>query len=241
MKRFAVWTIAAIAVLVALRFAVVGVEKWMLREPQRWPPAWQLRHQAKQMSQPVVADGEIGFLLPADTSVEVETADFTFTRTTGAHGFPNAGPWPDRADILFLGDSLLLGEGVGVENGLVARIDALLADEKVFNLAVPGAGAERQLRIFRRFGAPMAPRLVVASLFLAADLENDRHFHEWLGNPLGMDFNDFRLSHRRRTEAPSRLKKRLDRHPLYGWALSVAEPWLWGRYRIPHRIDVAET
>lgn len=241
MRRLAIWAIAAVALVVSLRFAVVGIEKWMLREPQRWPPAWQLRQQAKDMGQPVIADAELGFLLPGEVSTRVATADFTFVRTTGAHGFPNAGPWPDRADIVFLGDSLLLGEGVGVENGLVARIDAMLADETAINLANPGAGAERQYRIYRRFGAPLAPRLVVATLYLAADLENDRHFHAWLARPEGMDYDDYRLSYRRRTEPPSRLKKRLDQHPLYGWAQSLVEPWLWGRFRIPHRIEVGAT
>lgn len=241
MKRLAIVAIAFVVALIGVRFAVVGIEKWMLQDPQRLPPAWQIRLQARQMSQPVVADEELGFLVVDNASTEVMTGDFSFTRTTGAHGFPNIGPWPDRTDIVFLGDSLLLGEGVGVQYGLVAGIDALLADETAMNLANPGAGAERQHRIYRRFGAPLLPRLVVASLYLASDLENDRHFHAWLADPQGMDYESFRLSYRRRTEPPSRLNisKRLDRHPLYGWAESAVEPRLWGRFRIPHRVTTA--
>lgn len=112
----------------------------------------------------------------------------------------------------------------------MARIDAMLTGETALNLGNPGAGAERQYRIYSRFGAPLRPRLVVVSLYLASDLENDKHFHAWLVDPQGMDYDRFRLSYRRRIEQPSQshFSKRLEEHPLYGWAQSLVEPRLWG-------------
>jgi hypothetical protein len=241
LKNPVVAVVAVIVAMISLRFAIVGIERWIIQDPQRWPPAWQIARQARQIAQPTIADDVVGFVLPGNLDLRVVTDDFTFSRRTDAHGFPNAGPWPDRADIVVLGDSLLLGEGVGVENSFVARIDALLGDEAVLNLGNPGAGAERQYRIYRRFGRPLQPRLVVASLYLASDLEGDKHFQAWLAKPLGMDYDTFRLSYRRRTEPPpSGISKRFDRHPLYVWARSIVEPRLWGSLRIPHRIKVAK-
>lgn len=237
MKRIVIWAVGLVVVLVSLRFAASGVEQWMRKDPHRMPPAWQIRLQARQLAQSVVADDEVGFVLPSNLAEQVVTGDFTFIRESDAHGFPNTGPRPDRADIVFLGDSLLLGEGVGVESGFVTRVDAMLADKTVVNLGNPGAGAERQYRIYRRFGVPLRPRLVIASLYLAADLENDKHFHAWLDDPQGMNYDSFRLSYRRRMEPPSQSNssKRIERHPLLGWAQSYVEPLLWGKLRMPHR------
>lgn len=237
--------IAALMLIIAfisLRFALPGVERWMRQEPHRMPPAWQIRHQTIQLAQPMIPDDDVGIMLPGNLAKAVVTDDFTFTRRSDARGFPNASPWPNHADIVFLGDSLLLGEGVGVENSFVARIDAMLADETVLNLGNGGAGAERQFRIYRRFGAPLQPRLVVAGLYLAADLENDRHFLDWVSDSKGMDYESFRLSYRRRMEQPSQsdTSRRIERHPLLAWAQSLIESHLWGTWRMPHRVTTAK-
>ncbi len=51
----------------------------------------------------------------------VKTLDYTYLRETDEHGFPNVGEWPSRADVVILGDSLVMGEGTGVEAGFVQR------------------------------------------------------------------------------------------------------------------------
>ncbi len=227
-----------LAAVMAARFVAYEIEDLMRADPRLQPPEWQIAHQARQLADRVVADDYLGFRLPAHREEVVETLDFTFRRVTGADGFPVLGPWPQRADIVFLGDSLLLGEGVGLEGSFVARIDRALADKRVVNLGNPGAGPARQYRIFERYGLALQPELVVACLYLAADLENDTHFHAWLEDPSLRDYNEFRLSYNRRMDQrpQGHIGRRLERHPLYSWAQSFVEPLLWGKHRIPHRV-----
>src|SRR3970040_816060 len=59
-----------------------------------------------------VPDDEIGFLGRPLRHAAIETIDYSYTSESDEYGFANAGPWPERADIVFLGDSLLTGAGV---------------------------------------------------------------------------------------------------------------------------------
>ena len=233
---------ALLVAVAAARFIVYRFEDVIRANPALQPPEWQIRRQASQMAEPVVADDYLGFRQVADQDVVVRTLDFTFRRVTGVDGFPVAGPWPDRADVVFLGDSLLLGEGVGIQHGFAAGIDQRLGDQVVVNLGNPGAGLERQYRIFERYGVQLKPRLLVAFLYLAADLDNDTHFQAWLDNPMGMSYNEFRVTYRRRMDPRSKqdLGRRLEAHPLFSWAQSFVEPLLWGEHRIAHRVTLAD-
>lgn len=214
----------------------------MRANPEWLPPAWQIARQQAQMAREVVPDDDVGFLVPPNQVQRIETDDYAATRVAGPRGFPNRAPWPEQVDIVFLGDSMLLGEGVGVAAGFVSLIDSELASASVINLGNPGAGLERQQRIFRRFGAPLQPELVVACLLLAYDLDNDTHFFAWLEDPLGMDYNAYRLGYAGRNETRSAYHpaRRLERHPLYSWTQAVVEPHLWGERRVVHRVDVAD-
>ncbi|MBK7167693.1 MAG: hypothetical protein IPH83_00080 [Gammaproteobacteria bacterium] len=143
---------------------------------------------------------------------------------------------------MFLGDSLLTGAGVGVGNGFVALLDAALADRTILNLSNPGAGPERQMRIFQRYGVEVAPRLVVACLYLASDIEGDQQFRAWLADSQGMEYNRFRLSFARRQGARSanNFMRRLEYNPLFLWLQSVVEPRLWGDSRFAHRLKMPD-
>jgi len=72
----------------------------------------QVRDQGKQLGEPLrdalVADEEFGFRLQSNLDLEVTTYDFKFRQTTDDHGFPNAADWPDTADIVVLGDTLVI-------------------------------------------------------------------------------------------------------------------------------------
>jgi len=218
----------------------------MYDDPVRSPPALQIRSQTIQLSAPikniVVPDDEVGFILPPGLDQTVPTYDFTFRRVADSRGFPNASDWPKTADIVFLGDSLIMGEGVGVENGFVSLTDQALKEVSVVNLGNPGAGLERQYRIFRRFGADLVPSLIVSCLYLASDLKNDMHFSAWLTDPVGMTYNDFRLSYARRHARQSRnsLLSRIQGRPIYYWAQSVVEPRLGGDRKILHSLAMQD-
>ncbi len=112
----------AVVVLLGVRLVVRGIEADMRATPERLPPAWQIARQQGQMAREVIPDGDVGFLVPPNQIQRIETDDYTVTRRAGPRGFPNLAPWPERADIVFLGDSMLLGEGVGVAGGFVSLI-----------------------------------------------------------------------------------------------------------------------
>ncbi|MBK7518549.1 MAG: hypothetical protein IPI75_00020 [Gammaproteobacteria bacterium] len=240
--RYSIIALALLAVLPVLRFSAQKLSKAIESDPQISPPSLQIQRQAVQVVDDVLPDAELGYVLPPNLDQTIESIDFTSKRTTDSRGFPNPGPWPAQADMVFLGDSLLVGAGVGVSNGFVALLDAALEDRTILNLGNPGAGPERQLRIFQRYGVEVAPQLVVACLYLASDIEGDQQFRAWLADAQGMEYNRFRLSFARRQQARSGpdLMRHFEYNPLFLWLQSVVEPRLWGDSRFAHRLKMPD-
>jgi len=240
-KRLIVLVTMVLVTMAAGLLAARYFAHWMMADPHRSPPLIQIRAQGKlllaQRTDNVIPDADVGFVLPPNLDQQVQTLDFEFRRVTDEHGFVNPVAWPDQIDIVFLGDSLIMAEGVGLESGFASLVDDALVDQTVLNLGSPGAGLERQTRIFDKFAAVLQPRLVVACYYISSDLTNDTHFLSWLKDSLDMTYNKYRLSYSRRAAGGSRatLKWRLRNHILSDWALSVIEPGLWGGREIPHR------
>ena len=240
-KRLMFWILALLAIMATGLLAARYFAHWMMADLHRSPPLVQIRAQGKlllaQRTENVIPDADVGFVLPPNLIQRVQTLDFEFQRVTDEYGFVNPVGWPDQVDIVFLGDSLIMAEGVGLDNGFASRVDEVLVDQSILNLGSPGAGLERQYRIFDKFAADRRPRLVVACLYISSDLTNDMHFLGWLEDSLDMTYNKFRLSYSRRAARGSRgtLQWRLRNHILSNWALSVIEPGLWGEREIRHR------
>ena len=218
------WRVIGAVVVILSLLGAAGAEYALRKAPQLLGPPAQLRQQAILMKHATKPDKDVGFVLQPNQHRRMTTPDFTYVRTTDSRGFVNPEPWPQTADIVFLGDSLGIGEGVGLEGQFARLIAARLPERRIVNLALPGAGVERQYRIYRHVGAALKPHLVVACLYLASDLLNDAHFYAWLQDPQGMDFNRFRLSYQRRNDPrpayhPMRL---LERSRLYAWAQRLA-------------------
>lgn len=234
-----------VAGLLLVRFGVHRADVWLTGDPARLPPVLQIRRQAQQLAQQIapgrVPDPEVGALYAPNLARAIETDDFVFTFVTDRRGFPNASSL-DRADIVFLGDSLLVGYGVGIDRGFVQLVDDGLPDRTLINLSNGGAGPERQARIYRRHGASAGADLVVSCIYLASDFENDWHFREWLADPMGENYDEFRGSYQWRQDLRSwSLTKLLERrHPTYEWLRSVVEPRLWGGQRLAHAVDLAD-
>jgi lysophospholipase L1-like esterase len=240
-KRLIFWIIMLLVTMAAGLLAARYFAHWMMADPHRSPPLIQIRAQGKlllaQRTDNVIPDADVGFVLPPNLDQQVQTLDFEFRRVTDEHGFVNPVDWPDQIDIVFLGDSLIMAEGVGLQTGFASLVDEALVEETVLNLGSPGAGLERQYRIFDKFAADLQPRLVVACFYISSDLTNDTHFLSWLEDPLEMTYNKYRLSFSRRAAGASRgtLQWRLRNHILSNWVLSVVEPHLWGEHEILHR------
>ncbi len=200
-------------------FGTVAGEALLRSRPAWLPPQWQIRMHERTRQHRTVPDADIGFLLQPHQHKQTRNRDYDYLKETDTHGFPNREPWPQQADIVFLGDSLLTGEGVGIDQQFTTLIDRQLPKLDVMNLGVPGAGPERQYRVYRQFDVGRRPHVVVACWYLISDLDNDAHFHAWLKDGGGMTFNRFRLSHARRA-APrpaARFARLLQRSALYGF------------------------
>jgi len=240
-KRLMFWIIMLLVTMAAGLLAARYFAHWLVADPHRSPPLVQIRAQTKlllaQRTDNVIPDADVGFVLPPNLDQRVQTLDFEFQRVTDEYGFVNPVGWPDQVDMVFLGDSLIMAEGVGLQNGFASLIDEALVGKTVLNLGSPGAGLERQYRIFDKFAADLQPRLVIACIYISSDLTNDKHFLEWLEEPLDMSFNQFRLSYSRRNSLSERgtLRWRIRNHVLVDWVLSTIEPEMWGEREIEHR------
>ena len=142
-----------------------------------------------------VHDGELGFLEKPLREENIVTIDYSYTRKTDRFGFANSGTWPEKADIVFLGDSLLSGVGVGINGQITTLVSDQLPDTAVVNLALPGSSPQHLLRIYRRFGATLHPKVVIACLYVASDVDNAKHFDVWNKAGRQWAYEDFRARH----------------------------------------------
>jgi lysophospholipase L1-like esterase len=150
---------------------------------------------------------ELGALLAPSLHDAVETHDFSYTLRTDHAGFPNADPWPDQVDVAVLGDSLLIGPGVGLEGQFTTLLQDRLNGRTVLNLGLPGGGTEHEHLVYRRYVEPLQPELVIAVVGVAWDIDNTLHFERWRAEPPGTDFTEFRFSYGETSQTPWELTK----------------------------------
>ena len=141
-------------------------------------------------------DPTLGALLAPARRDQIEKADFTYTLQTDHAGFPNRDPWPANVDVAVLGNSLIIGPGVGFEGQFTTLLQQQLNGRTVLNLGVPGGGTEHLYRVYRKFGQTRNPKLVIAALWVTWDISNTFHFHEWLAERSTLDYTKYRMTYR---------------------------------------------
>jgi lysophospholipase L1-like esterase len=139
-------------------------------------------------------DRDFGALMAPGRTDVIDTPQYTYTLRTDHAGFPNREPWPERIDVAVLGDSLLIGAGLGFDGQFTTLLSNRLGGKTVLNLGVPGAGTEQQLRVYRKFAAPLRPRFVVATIWITWDVDNSLQFNRWLAEKSTMDFTEYRMT-----------------------------------------------
>lgn len=89
------------------------------------------------------------------------------------HGFRNAEPWPERVDMVVLGDSFTAAELVQLPywHGI---------SESMLVLALPGSGTLEQQRLFDAFAVQRKPETVVLAFFAGNDLRDNESFAEMI-------------------------------------------------------------
>jgi hypothetical protein len=223
---------------------LVAIEAAARRFPGVMPVQWQIMSFFVNYPFTVAADDELGFSMPPNQHEVIRTHDYTFLAETDSNGYPNRDPWPTNPALVFLGDSLIIGVGVGLDGSFRGLLARMRPDQSVLNLGLAGAGPERQSRIYRRFSARWRPSLVVACLFLASDFENDFQFRSWLRDGRGQDYNAFRLMLARTARDKGLLQRVLDN----SWLLDslpqvVFHPFqhegrVENRYRFPDGTEI---
>jgi GDSL-like Lipase/Acylhydrolase family len=130
----------------------------------------------------------IGYLPTPNFPRIVRTSEFNIPYPTDAHGFNNADPWPTRADIVTVGDSLTFGYGVAPDEAWPALIARDQRDTKVINLGLIGAGPQQYLRVYETFGVPLEPKLLLIGFFVANDFWDAEKFDAWLRSRVGGNY-----------------------------------------------------
>jgi len=179
--------------LLLLVLGLYAFESIIRTNPPLMPAKAQIRLFKDAEFRPV-PDPTIGFLEPPNVRGWDATADFEYLAESDCWGFPNRMPWPSEIDVLFLGDSMITGGGVGIDRQFSSLVGQAFPDRAVLNLGISGAAPNRQLRVYRKFGASFRPRLVVSCIYLAADLKGELQFDAWLKESTKTDYQSFRLS-----------------------------------------------
>jgi lysophospholipase L1-like esterase len=182
-------------------------------------------------------DADLGFLYPPNVQATMRLSEVSFKFSTDAHGFRNRQPWPARADVVALGDSLTFGFGVPDGHSWVDLAARGLGHPAVVNLALPGFGPLQELRVYERFGAPLRPKLVLVGFFPANDFSDTARFLTWLGLDEGGNYllwRDFGVTGR---DKLTRLDRLLSTSYLHSFLWSVLNPETreYGRRAIVHR------
>ena len=176
----------------------------------RLPPVWKaveaalpqghseveqmLKEQGGSNDRAFVRDSELGNRPVPSRRDTVRTPDFQYVVVLDSAGFPNREPWPDPADIAVLGNSLVVGQGVGIDRGFATLLGTRLGTDRVVNFGLGGASPEHEYRIWRRYARPLHPRLVLAFIWVASDVTNAFNFSRWLATDRTQDFLEYRTT-----------------------------------------------
>src|SRR5262249_52967534 len=114
--------------------------------------------------------------------------DFSAVRHVDSNGFGNAWPWPERAEIVTLGDSLTFGWGVSDSETWPAILSRALPENRVLNLGISGAGPQQYLRIYETFGIKLHPKVVLVGMFVRNDFRDAELFDRWLKSGAGGNY-----------------------------------------------------
>ena len=116
---------AVVSIVIGLFASVVLVEGLLRLFPGLLPIEIRQLVQARQ-SDFGVAHPYIGHLHKPNNSFVFSGRDFSATHRTDGHGFRNLWPWPDRADIVAVGDSVTFGQTVENHEAWPAVLGSLL-------------------------------------------------------------------------------------------------------------------
>ena len=168
MNRLPLRIALAAATTLAALFACEAASRFLLPVP-------------RYHREPVELDAELGFRgIPHDTT-EIDGDQGRYTIAFDAHGLRGrdlpSEPAPGVSRIVFVGDSMLVGQAVREEQLATSLVESALRRDgrevEVYNLSVIDYGTAQELLLLRRLGQPLAPDTVVLFVYPANDLVNN--------------------------------------------------------------------
>jgi len=122
---------------------------------------------------------------PPHYRTEMSSLDFRFSVESDEHGFRNASPWPDRAEVVIVGDSMAYGYGVEKDEAWTTLLDDALPKSRVITLALPGTTPQQYARYFEKFGVALRPKVLIFCIFPGNDILEAETFDRWIaaGSP----------------------------------------------------------
>jgi hypothetical protein len=196
----ALMVLGVVAELLFRAIPAANPESWALERLRRFTPEGnpamkQIKEQEALALLSVQADSEIGALLVPSQHATSKTLDYTYTLETDQHGFVNRDPWPEQIDAAVLGNSLIVGAGVGMDGVFTTLLAQRFPGRSFINLGTPGGGTETQFRIYERFAQSRSPKLVVATLWPVWEVDNTIKFAHWLREGSSVSFTDYRFNY----------------------------------------------
>ncbi|MEX2150318.1 MAG: hypothetical protein WD793_08875 [Steroidobacteraceae bacterium] len=177
LTRYAALWLLPLSLLAALLLA-----EGMLRLfPRLLPEEAQLRLMWQQQATATsIGDSYLGYLYPAYLQTEIGAGPARFSVVSDEHGFRNASPWPERARIVVVGDSLTYGWGVMAEESWTSLLDKQLSEGRLITLGLPGAVPRQYTRYLERYGLGLQPEIVIYGIFSGNDFQDSVKFERWL-------------------------------------------------------------
>ncbi|MEO1017104.1 MAG: hypothetical protein AAFY56_05365 [Pseudomonadota bacterium] len=143
-----------------------------------------------------VADPEIGFLYKPNDTGTISRGDFSFVYHTDKQGFRNPESEEKSTDVVIVGDSMAFGYGVADDETWISRLRKQNPDLRIHNLGMIGAAPQQYVRILKRYGMSLHPKLVILVLFPGNDMEDATRFQDWLDSGQTLPYLEWRSESR---------------------------------------------
>jgi lysophospholipase L1-like esterase len=127
-----------------------------------------------------VAHPYIGSLHGPNKTFIIAGRDFRAVNHTDGYGFRNAWPWPEKAEIVAVGDSVTFGYGVEDDQAWPALVAKALPHNRLVNLGLIGAGTQQYLRVYETFGTRLHPKVLLVGFLVRNDFWDADMFDGWL-------------------------------------------------------------
>jgi hypothetical protein len=160
---------------VLLSEAVLRLFPMLLPEEAQLRLMWQ-----NQATVNAIGDPYLGYVYPAHLETEIGAGVATFTVISDEHGFRNPSPWPDRARVVVVGDSLTYGWGLTLEESWTTLVDRKLGGGRLITLGLPGTVPRQYARYLEQYGIALEPEIVIFSVFSGNDFNESVNFDRWL-------------------------------------------------------------